>query len=232
MAATKLTPEGWSGASQGVWNRRANVVVDRKRGIEVVGSELINARRGDDVITGEQEKGPGVFVPNDPRRANLQLGKGNDTLTGISKRGNGIDNRGFIFMGPGNDTIIGSGGNTGIRNSGYIFTQGGNDVVDVREGGIRGGGFVDLGAGRDTFIGFGNHTVYGGGGRDTLLLPKGTYELSRRSKTRYRIEKGDDELQIFDFEVIGAVNSSKKQRIEIDNSGTLIVKDDGSISLS
>jgi hypothetical protein len=232
MAATQLTPEGWSGASRGVWNSRANVVIDRKRGIEVVGSKLINALGGNDVITGEQVDGPGLFVPSDPRRGNLQLGKGDDTITGISQRGNGIENRGFIFMGPGNDRITGSGGNRGIRNRGFIFTQGGNDVVDVREGGIAGRGFVDLGAGKNTFIGFGNHIVYGGGGRDTLLLPKGTYELSRRSRTRYRVEKGDEALELFDFDVIGAVNSRKSQRIEIDKGGTLVVGDDGNISLT
>jgi hypothetical protein len=233
MAATQLTPEGWSGATTGTWSKRANVVIDRKRGVEVVGSKLVNALAGDDVITGEQVSGPGILVPNQqPRRSNLQLGKGDDTLTGISADGFGIENRGFIFTGPGSDTIIGSGPRGGLRNRGFIFTQGGDDVVDVSDGGIRGRGFVDLGAGDDTFIGFGNHLVYGGGGEDTLLLPKGTYELSRRSRTRYRLERGDDELELFDFEVIGALNSRKSQRIEIDGSGTLVVRNNGSISLT
>jgi hypothetical protein len=91
---------------------------------------------------------------------------------------------------------------------------------------------VDLGAGKDTFIGYGNHTVYGGGGRDTLLLPKGTYELSRRNSKRYLLEQGSDQLEIFDFEVIGAINSSTSQRLDIDKGGTLVVKDNGSISLT
>jgi hypothetical protein len=232
MAGTKLTPEGWSGASKGVWSRRANLVIDRKGGITVVGSELINALAGNDVITGEQVQGPGVLVPRKPRRGNLQLGGGDDTLSGTSKSGIGIDNGGFIFTGDGADTIIGSGGDVGIRNRGFIFTQNGDDVVDVRNGGIRGRGFVDLGAGKDTFIGYGNHTVYGGPGRDTLLLPKGTYELSRRNRNRYRIEQGSNQLEIFDFEVIGAINSSKDQRLELDKGGTLVVKDNGSIVLS
>jgi hypothetical protein len=135
-------------------------------------------------------------------------------------------------MGDGADTIIGSGADAGIRNRGFIFTQNGDDLVDVRQGGIRGGGFVDLGAGKDTFIGYGNHTVYGGGGRDTLLLPKGTYELSRRNSKRYLLEQGSDQLEIFDFEVIGAINSSTSQRLDIDKGGTLVVKDNGSISLT
>lgn len=232
MAGTKLTPDGWSGATRGVWSRRANRVIDLKRGITVVGNALIDALAGNDVITGEQVNGPGVVVPRKPRRGNLQLGGDDDSLTGTSKRGIGIDNGGFIFTGDGADTIIGSGGDAGIRNRGFIFTQSGDDLVDVRRGGIRGKGFVDLGAGRDTFIGFGNHTVYGGGGRDTLLLPKGTYDISRRNRNRYRIDQGDNQLEIFDFEVIGAINSSRSQRIEIDKGGTLVVRDNGSISLS
>lgn len=232
MAGIQLTPDGWSGSTSGVWNRRANVVIDRKGGIEVVGRKLINALGGNDVIDGQQQSDPGVFVPRQPRRSNLQLGDGDDSLTGTSEQGVGIDNRGFIFTGPGNDTITGSGGRSGIRNRGYIFTQGGNDTMDVRDGRIRGGGFVDLGAGRDTFIGFGNHVVYGGGGRDKLLLPSGSYELSRRNKNRYRLDRGDERLEIFDFEVIGGINSKPSQRIAIDQGGTLVVKDDGNIILT
>jgi hypothetical protein len=232
MAGIKLTPEGWNGTSKGVWSKRPNRVIDLKGGITVVGRELINALAGNDAITGEQVKGPGVVVPRKPRRGNLQLGGDDDALTGTSKQGIGIDNGGFIFMGDGADTIVGSGGATGIRNRGFVFTQSGDDQVDVRKGGIRGGGFVDLGADKDTFIGYGNHTVYGGGGRDTILLPKGTYELLRSNRNRYRLEQGKNELEIFDFEVIGATNSSTSQRLDIDKGGTLVVKDNGSISLT
>jgi hypothetical protein len=233
MAATELTPEGWSGATSGVWTKRANVVIDTRQGISVAsGDDLVNARGGDDVITGEQKDGVGVFISNDPRAAFLQMGGGNDTLTGISKSDIGILNRGFIFMGGGDDTIIGSGGKLGIRNRGFIFTQGGDDVVDVSRGGIRGRGFVDLGGGDDTFIGFGNHEVYGDAGKDTLLLPKGSYELSKRNSRRYRVERGDDRLEIIDFEVIGGINSKKSERLEIDKGGTLVVRNNGSITLT
>jgi hypothetical protein len=233
MAATVLTPEGWSGATSGVWTKRANVVIDNRRGISVAsGDELVNARGGDDVITGEQKDGEGVFISNDPRRANLQMGGGNDTLTGISENDIGILNRGFIYMGSGDDTIIGSGGKLGIRNRGFLYTQGGDDVVDVSRGGIRGRGFVDLGGGNDTFIGFGNHEVYGDAGKDTLLLPKGSYELSKRNSRRYRVERGDDRLEIIDFEVIGGINSKKSERLEIDKGGTLVVRNNGSITLT
>ncbi len=160
------------------------------------------------------------------------MGGGNDTLTGISKSDIGILNRGFIFMGSGDDTIIGSGGKLGIRNRGFIFTQGGDDVMDVSRGGIRGRGFVDLGGGDDTFIGFGNHEVYGGAGKDTLLPPKGSYELSKRNSRRYRIERGDDRLEIIDFEVIGGIDGKKSERLEIDQGGTLVVKNNGSITLT
>jgi hypothetical protein len=232
MAATQLTPAGWSGATTGTWSNQANVVIDRKRGVEVVGKKLINALDGDDVITGEKDKGPGFFVPNQPRRGNFQLGEGNDALTGISKAGYGIENRGFIYAGPGGDTIVASGNQQGLRNRGFIFTQGDNDRVDASDGGIRGRGFVDLGAGNNTFLGFGEHLLYGGGGRDTLLLPKGTYELSRSSGTRYRLERGNNRLELFDFDVIGAIDGRKSQRIEIDGSGTLVVRNDGRVTLT
>ena len=87
-------------------------------------------------------------------------------------------------------------------------------------------------AGYNTFLGFGEHLLYGGGGRDTLLLPKGTYELSRFNRTRYRLERGNDRLELFDFDVIGGFNSRKSQRIEIDGSGTLVVRNNGTVTLT
>jgi len=56
--------------------------------------------------------------------------------------------------------------------------------------------------------------------------------LSRRNSKRYLLEQGSDQLEIFDFDVIGAINSSTSQRLDIDKGGTLVVKDNGSISLT
>ncbi len=58
MAATELTPEGWSGATSGVWTKRANVVIDTRQGIIVAS--------GDDLIIGEQKDDVGVFFSNNP----------------------------------------------------------------------------------------------------------------------------------------------------------------------
>ncbi len=119
-------------------------MIDTLQGIIAAsGEDLVNTRDGDDVITGEQKDGVGVFISNDPRRANLQMGGGNDTLTGISKSDIGILNRGFIYMG-----------------------------------------------------------------------------------------SGDDRLEIIDFEVIGGINSKKSERLEIDKGGTLVVRNNGSITLT
>jgi hypothetical protein len=88
---------------------------------------------------------------------------------------------------------------------------------------------VDLGADPDTFIGFGNHLVYGGGGKDLLLLPKGDYTLRRRNSRRYDLEKGDQRLELTDFEIIGSIDGRKEDRIKVDKSGALTVKQNGSI---
>ncbi len=234
MAATTLTPQGWTGASSGVWTNLPNLVVDDQRGIRVSGSELINALDGDDLIRGERGSGAGISIPRNQRRSNLQLGSGNDTVIGRSASGSGINNRGFLFMGAGRDRITGTGGDGGLalRNRGYIFTQSGRDVVDVNEGSVLGGGFIDLGGGPDTFIGFGNHTVYGGGNIDTLLLPKGRYDLRRSSSRRHELERNDNKLTLFDFERIGSINGRKDEQLDIDRGGTLVVKANGDITLS
>jgi hypothetical protein len=231
MAATTLRPDGWSGASRGVWNNRANVVVDRKGGVAAAGSRLIDTLGGDDVIQGQRSKGAGLEIPRAPRRANLQLGNGADSVTGISGNGEGIANRGFLYTGPGDDRLTGVGGRSGLalHNRGFIFTQSGRDQVDIRQGGIGGGGFVDLGADRDTLIGFGNHLAYGGGGKNTLLLPRGEYTLKRRSSRRHDLEKGNKKLELVDFKFIGSIDGRKEDRIEIDKGGIITVKDNGNI---
>lgn len=236
MAGTTLTPEGWSGASRGTWNNRANVVVDTKGGIRTRGGKLIDALKGNDVIRGEQKNDSGVIIPRGrqagEKRGFFQLGEGDDTITGISQNAPGIDNRGFIFGGAGRDQITGEG-TSAIRNRGFIFLQRDNDTVDVRQGGIRGGGFIDLGGGKNTFIGFGNHRLYAGGvDTDTLLLPKGTYTIRRDSRRRYRVERGDNTLELFDFDRVGSINGSRQDRITLDSSGTLVVRDNGSLNFS
>lgn len=231
MAATTLRPAGWSGATKGVWTNRANVVVDQKGGVQASGSKLINALDGDDVIRGQRSQGSGVELLREPRRSNLQLGNGADAVTGISGNGDGISNRGFLYAGRGADEITGVGGKGGLAllNRGFVFTQSGEDVVDVSKGGIRGGGFVDMGADDDTFIGFGNQLVYGGGGKDLLLLPKGDYALRRRNSRRYDLDKGDQRLELTDFEIIGSIDGRREDRIKVDRSGTLTVKQNGDI---
>lgn len=236
MAGTTLTKNGWSGASSGTWNNRANVVVDTDQGIRTSGGGLIDALKGKDVITGSRRNDPGVLIPRGRQegesRGSLQLGDDNDTLTGSSRNAVGIDNRGFILTGSGQDLITGSG-SSGIRNRGFIFTQRDNDTVDVRDGGIRGGGFVDLGGGRNTFIGFGDHLIYGANlDTDRLLLPKGEYTIDRSSRRRYEVERGNRRLELIDFDQIGSINGTRDDRINLESSGTLVVKNNGTLSFS
>jgi hypothetical protein len=241
MAGTTLTPKGWSGASSGTWNNRANVVVDNKGGIRTSGGDLIDALKGNDEIRGQDTQGPGLFVQGNKGKGDeerkgtkgfLQLGDGDDIIIGISSKAAGIENRGFIFTGAGQDQITGEG-TSAIRNRRFIFMQGDDDVVDVRNGGIRGNGFIDLGGGKNTFIGFGDHQLYAGNiDKDLLLLPRGTYTIRRDSKRRYRVEKGNRELELFDFDQIGSIEGSRRDRITLDQSGTLVVRDNGSINFS
>jgi len=234
MAGTTLTPEGWSGGSSGTWNNRANVVVDSQGGIRTRGRDLIDALKGNDLISGEQKNKSGVIIPGGQeegeKRGFLQLGNGDDSITGISQNAPGIDNRGFIFGGSGRDMITGKG-TSAIRNRGFIFLQQDDDTVDVRDGGIRGSGFIDLGGGNNTFIGFGNHRLYAGGvDTDKLLLPKGTYTIRRDSRRRYRVERGENTLELFDFDQVGSINGNRRDLITLDSSGTLVVLDNGSIN--
>ncbi|MEB3352725.1 MAG: hypothetical protein VKM34_00595 [Cyanobacteriota bacterium] len=236
MAGTTLTKNGWSGASSGTWNNRANIVVDTDRGIRTSGGDLIDALKGKDEITGSRKNDPGVEIPRGrkegERRGSLQLGDDNDTLTGTSRNSVGIDNRGFIFTGSGQDVITGSGSSS-IRNRGFIFTQRGRDTVDVRDGGIRGGGFVDLGGGRNTFIGFGDHLIYGANlDTDRLLLKQGEYTIERSSRRRYEVERGNRRLELIDFDQIGSINGTRNDRINLESGGTLVVKNNGSLSFS
>jgi hypothetical protein len=232
--STILSPDGWSGpTTAGRWSRRANRVIDEQRGVRTATDDrrLINARGGDDVIIGRRNDDRAGVIN---KRADLQLGRGDDLLIGSSRNGIGIDNPGFIYMGQGNDRIEASGGKLALRNAGYIFMQDGNDVVDVRDGGIRGRGFIDMGQGRDTFIGFGNHTIFGSeNDRDTLQLPRGRYEVRQRGGGRrgreITVERDDDRLRLFDFNQVGAIDSRRRDRIDIDQSGTLAVRRDGTV---
>ncbi|MEO1002628.1 MAG: hypothetical protein AAFX65_05890 [Cyanobacteria bacterium J06638_7] len=232
--ATILDPDGWSGATSGTWSRRANQVIDERRGVRTEGRDLINALRGADVIIGRRnDDRPGYFSD----RGNLQFGGDDDLLIGSSRDGFGIDNQGFIFMGTGDDRIVASGGDKAMRNRRNIFTQDGKDTVDVSDGGIRGRGFIDLGTGRNTFIGFGDHTVFGSENkRDLLELPSGTYELRRRGNGRrgreVRVEQDDDRLRVFDFDKLGAIGGRSRDRIDIEQNGTVVVSNNGTIEIT
>lgn len=232
---TILTPEGWSGATSGRWSRRADRVIDERFGVRTEGRDLIDARAGDDVIIGRTTNSdPGYFSDS----GRLQMGRGDDLIIGSSRNGVGIRNKGFIFMGPGDDRIEASGGKLAMRNRRFIFMQEGDDVVDVSQGGIRGKGFIDMGPGNNTFIGFGEHDIIARrrGFTNTLLLPEGTYEVRRRGNSRagrqVRIQQGDDTLRMFDFQQVGGIGSRPRDRIDIEFNGTLVVNSDGTLEVS
>jgi len=125
---------------------------------------------------------PGTFDTND----------GNDTITGIGTRGQGISNFGPINTGDGDDIISGTSNNTtGIanRNYGSIDTGDGNDIITSSGGSdvLYNSGSIDTGNGNDSIIveqnGFSpyltNSTNEGiidtGNGNDSIIFHAGLF---------------------------------------------------------
>jgi len=138
----------------------------------------------------------------------IDTGSQDDKIDGTSSSGNGIENYGTFTTGlaTDNDTdkLTGSSGGHplipaaptytpgkfGIYNSGVINMGGGGDVVDALVGGFGGGGTYNLGwtktvgtvttqdTDNDSVLGFGWGTFDGGGGRNGITLPDGTYKIS------------------------------------------------------
>ena len=137
----------------------------------------------------------------------IDTGKGIDRLDATSSDGlagsHAIYNTGTITMGlideADKDTLTGgnlghgvltenySRDNAGIFNSGTINMGGGKDVIDALIGGFAGGGTYNLGGTKanglpdtdaDVVMGFGWGTFNGGGGRNSITLPDGTYHLA------------------------------------------------------
>jgi hypothetical protein len=110
---------------------------------------------------------------------------------------------GQVNTGQGADRVRAWGRRAGLtQGDGGLATAAGNDLVDVRHGGLTTDAFspVRLGQGNDRFIGFatagaGRAELHGGVGRDTLVLPRGTYRILGSV-----IEAGDASLRAISFE--------------------------------
>jgi Ca2+-binding RTX toxin-like protein len=113
----------------------------------------------------------------------------------------GIQNWAVIDGGLGDDLIIGKGIAVGIDNRGTILGGDGNDTINALNGGFQGYGHSDLGNGDDTVKGFGYGIFDGSTGTDSIILPIGTYTISNSS-----ISKGSVAMNISNFEKIGGVN--------------------------
>ena len=138
--------------------------------------------------------------------ATIDTGSGGDKIDAASADGDAIHNEGTIIMGTAAesdvDTLTGnslghgvltptySPGKFGIYNSGTINMGGGKDVVDALVGGFGGNGVYNLGwtvtdskgvvtqdQDVDVVMGFGSGTFNGGGGRNAITLPGGTYTI-------------------------------------------------------
>jgi len=122
----------------------------------------------------------------------INTGNGDDLIRSLG----GFDNRGEVFLGEGNDSLIvnreiynfdiietGDGNDmitswSIIYNNGTINTGNGQDSI-IAEEGFDYGGSVLLGNGEDYIKGFGSGELSGGNDEDTLELTSGTYTVGR-----------------------------------------------------
>lgn len=88
-----------------------------------------------------------------------------------------------------------TGGRSSSFNLHIIGTSGSNTIRNTRT--------VDLGAGNDTLQGFGQGRYIGGSGIDTLILPKGTYQV-RISGSRVTFTKDGITMTTSGFEKLRA----------------------------
>ena len=115
----------------------------------------------------------------------------------------GIQNWSVIDGGPGDDLIIGEGFAVGIDNRGTIYGGDGNDTINALNGGFEGYGHIDLGNGDDTVKGFGSGSFEGGNGTDAILLPTGIYTISNSS-----VRGGGVAMNIASFERVGGIDGN------------------------
>jgi hypothetical protein len=114
-------------------------------------------------------------------RGFIHTGNGNDIITGTSSSGGyiGINNArdASIDTGDGDDTITAFGTGDAIVNNGTINTGNGNDSIITSYGDFYSTGSVFLGDGTDYLKGFGDGSFDGGNGTDTLDLKQGYYTI-------------------------------------------------------
>ena len=157
---------------------------------------LVQTLKGDDLIKNSRQSNSNLdFGIFNASSGTIEMGQGNDSLTGSGK--NGIINKGKIYMEDGNDSLRG-GGSKGILNEGSIYLGDGNDSLSGSGSeGIINNGVISTDNG-DDFLGGGGYTgminngiirtgdgndLIGGGGA-SVITNNGTIDMG----------KGDDSL--------------------------------------
>lgn len=224
----QLTPLGWSGAASGRWTPGPDSVRSRSAATEAAPIRLAAKSRasslaGDDTLTARVGIGSAINLAGF-----LVLAEGQDALTGVSLRGQGIRNTGLVALGADDDRIIAAGGRRGLFNSGSILMGAGNDRVMIRKGGLHGPGFIDLGSGNDAIaVDRGTHTIEGGSGRDTLLLRRGRYRIGLSDCGCNLVILGRGlALAVDDMERIGSSRTGDAIGLR---EGTVRINGDGSV---
>jgi hypothetical protein len=198
--------------------------------------EFIDTGDNDDIITGTSAHGYGIV-----NQANITTGDGNDTITGVGSinysgltnyfldntinTGNGADsiisqgkllNRGGVFLGEGNDSIIASIiaevglPNRALENFNFIGTGDGNDMI-TSSGVIYNQGVMETGNGDDSIIVEGGidditgntYGIYNNGGainmgdgNDSISANEG-FESGPNSSGAWFLGEGEDYIKGF-----------------------------------
>jgi hypothetical protein len=179
----------------------------------VYNAGIVSTGLGNDSISGFSIGTAGGIVNVGVANAGIiDTGFGNDTISGTGSYGIVSTAGSSIKMGDGDDRLVASTklvGGYAVWNDGFIDTGSGNDILDAHLGGFF--GIVLLGQGRDFLKGFGSGVFDGGsGGRDTLLLPSGTYTLSDSANSEgfYIVSNGTTDMLVKDFEFIGKIGNT------------------------
>ena len=151
------------------------------------------------------------------------MGDGHDLIDVRVFYSTGIENRGKINMGAGDDEIITTTTSENIWdysdalvNHKSIKMGAGDDLINARQGGIYSKGKIKMGSGDDEFEGFGDmKLVDGGKGKDRLRLDTGIYSVMKKG-SKFHVTRGINSANFKSFELIGSYFSRDDEFVEFD----------------
>ena len=188
-----LDNNGWQfGLFSGTWSDGDDQLEIARETVDIswkIGvNQKVNTMNGNDLLVLG-----GMTQPALINSGNLRMERGNDQLSlSVDENPVALHNMGMINMGKGKDRI------------------------DLITGMITGDGKIKMGANNDFFHGFGDQKIISGGkGIDQLILPDGSYNISRRGK-KIHLTDGSYTTKVFGFEYIGGLEDNASDLISVD----------------